>query len=31
MLHGKWKSGKIPELWDGKAGRRVVQILDEIV
>lgn len=31
VLHGKWKSGKIPELWDGKAGRRVVQILDEIV
>ncbi len=27
ILNGKIKSGKIPELWDGKASERIVEIL----
>lgn len=27
VLDGKGKKGKIPPLWDGKAGQRIVQIL----
>jgi UDP-N-acetylglucosamine 2-epimerase (non-hydrolysing) len=27
LFSGKWKKGRIPELWDGKAGNRIVNIL----
>ena len=27
LFSGKWKKGSIPELWDGKAGNRIVNIL----
>jgi UDP-N-acetylglucosamine 2-epimerase (non-hydrolysing) len=29
ILNGSFKNGKIPELWDGKAGERIVKILIE--
>jgi UDP-N-acetylglucosamine 2-epimerase (non-hydrolysing) len=29
VLAGKWKSGSIPELWDGKAATRTVEILSQ--
>jgi len=27
LFEGKWKKGKIPELWDGKASERIVEHL----
>jgi len=27
IFAGNWKQGKIPELWEGKAGQRIVHIL----
>ena len=27
LFSGNWKKGSIPELWDGKAGQRIVNIL----
>ncbi|MDW3196192.1 MAG: UDP-N-acetylglucosamine 2-epimerase (non-hydrolyzing) [Cytophagales bacterium] len=27
LLSGRWKTGKIPELWDGKAANRIVETL----
>lgn len=30
LLSGKWKQGSIPELWDGKAAKRIVSHLVEI-
>jgi UDP-N-acetylglucosamine 2-epimerase (non-hydrolysing) len=27
ILHGDWKNGRVPELWDGKAARRIVERL----
>ncbi len=29
ILQGNWKQGQIPELWDGKAAERIVDILAE--
>ncbi len=29
LFAGKWKTGKIPPLWDGKTGSRIVKILEE--
>ena len=29
LFAGKWKKGKIPELWDGKAGERIVKIIKD--
>mgnify|MGYP004000166579 FL=1 len=28
LFEGKWKSGKIPEKWDGKTGDRIISILE---
>ena len=28
ILTGKYKKGKIPELWDGKSARRIVKIIE---
>ena len=28
LFAGQWKKGAIPELWDGRAGERIVAILD---
>ena len=30
LLDGKWKTGSIPELWDGKSSERIVGILLDI-
>ncbi len=30
-LAGKWKESRIPDLWDGKASERIVQILDQFL
>lgn len=30
VLQGGWKSGAIPEKWDGRAGVRIAAILDEM-
>lgn len=27
LMSGKWKSGEIPELWDGQTAKRIVKIL----
>lgn len=27
LFEGKWKKGKIPELWDGKTASRIIEIL----
>lgn len=29
-IEGEWESGAIPEKWDGQAGERIVQALDEM-
>jgi UDP-N-acetylglucosamine 2-epimerase (non-hydrolysing) len=31
ILNGKYKSGKIPDLWDGKATERIVEIIVEFL
>ena len=31
LLEGKWKKGKIPPLWDGKAAERIVQHLEVLL
>jgi len=30
ILAGRWKQGRIPELWDGKTGERIVEILKKM-
>ncbi|MEX2398235.1 MAG: hypothetical protein WD491_14455, partial [Balneolales bacterium] len=27
LFNGEWKSGGIPEKWDGKAAERIIQVL----
>ncbi len=27
LFAGNWKTGKIPELWDGKSFERIVEVL----
>jgi len=31
LLAGNWKKGQIPELWDGKTGERIVEILEKLL
>ena len=30
LLSGKWKTGQIPELWDGKAAERIINHIIDI-
>jgi UDP-N-acetylglucosamine 2-epimerase (non-hydrolysing) len=30
LFNGQWKKGSIPELWDGEAAERIVNVLKEI-
>lgn len=31
LFDGKWKTGQIPPLWDGKTGPRIVEMLERLV
>jgi len=31
LFKGEWKSGRVPEKWDGKTGQRIVEILDQFI
>ena len=31
LFAGQWKKGRVPELWDGHAGARIVAILENIL
>lgn len=31
LFNGTWKKGSIPELWDGKAGERILDTLDSVI
>ena len=31
LFSGNWKQGRIPPLWDGKTGERIVEILERLV
>ena len=31
LFAGKWKQGKIPPLWDGKTGPRIVEVLEQLL
>ena len=31
IVAGAWKKGTIPEKWDGRAGERIVQILEDLL
>ena len=30
LFSGRWKKGRIPELWDGKAAERIVTVIEDI-
>lgn len=30
LFNGEWKKGKIPPLWDGKTGARIIQVLNQL-
>lgn len=31
LFAGQWKDGRIPELWDGRTGERIVAVLEEVL
>lgn len=31
LMAGKWKKGRIPEKWDGRAAERIVQALEKVL
>ncbi len=31
MILGEWKSGSIPELWDGCTGKRIVEVISNLL
>lgn len=31
LFAGEWKRGAIPELWDGKTGVRIVEVLERLL
>ncbi len=30
VFNGRWKTGRVPDLWDGHAGERIVSVLDAL-
>jgi len=30
LFSGRWKKGRIPELWDGNAAKRIVKIIAKL-
>ena len=30
LMAGQWKTGAIPELWDGHAAERIVEVLERL-
>ena len=30
LVSGEWKSGSIPELWDGKTARRIIEVIAKL-
>ena len=30
LFQGKWKTGSVPKLWDGKTGKRIVEVLMDL-
>lgn len=30
LTQGRWKTGQIPDKWDGRSGERIVTVLDEL-
>jgi len=30
ILEGKPKQGKVPPLWDGRAGQRIAEVLNQL-
>ena len=31
LFAGEWQQGGIPELWDGRAGERIVDALEKVL
>lgn len=31
LFAGQWKKGRIPEMWDGKTGERIVAVLEDLL
>ena len=31
LRSGRWKSGRVPERWDGRAGARIVDVLEKVL
>lgn len=31
LFSGQWKKGSVPELWDGRTGERIAEILDRLL
>jgi UDP-N-acetylglucosamine 2-epimerase (non-hydrolysing) len=31
VLEGRYKTGQVPELWDGKTSERIVDLIDRLV
>ena len=31
LFAGQWKKGSIPELWDGRTGERIAEVLDRLL
>jgi UDP-N-acetylglucosamine 2-epimerase (non-hydrolysing) len=31
LFAGQWKKGRVPELWDGRSGERIAEILDRLL
>ena len=31
LFAGQWKTGAIPEMWDGKTGSRIVAVLEGLI
>ncbi len=31
LFTGRWKQGRVPELWDGRSGDRIAEVLDRLL